>query len=34
MQSAHLSSDEEMQIKKYIIDSAMLEVDKIVKQAS
>ncbi|MDD6796574.1 MAG: heat-inducible transcriptional repressor HrcA [Clostridiaceae bacterium] len=34
MQTARLSEEEELQIKKYIIDSAMLEVDKIVKQAS
>ena len=30
----NLSLEEELQIKKYIIDTAMLEVDKIVKQAS
>ena len=34
MQKARLSEEEQIQIKKYIIDSAMLEVDKIVKQAS
>lgn len=34
MKEARLSEEEELQIKKYIIDSAMLEVDKIVKQAS
>lgn len=34
MQKSFLTIDEELQIKKYIIDSAMLEVDKIVKQAS
>jgi heat-inducible transcriptional repressor len=34
MQKSMLSVEEELQIKKYIIDSAMLEVDKIVKQAS
>jgi heat-inducible transcriptional repressor len=34
MEKSMLSVDEELQIKKYIIDSAMLEVDKIVKQAS
>ncbi|MBE6051623.1 MAG: heat-inducible transcriptional repressor HrcA [Clostridium sp.] len=34
MEKAMLTPEEELQIKKYIIDSAMLEVDKIVKQAS
>ena len=34
MEKAMLTPDEELQIKQYIIDSAMLEVDKIVKQAS
>lgn len=34
MKDAILSEEEELLIKKYIIDSAMLEVDKIVKQAS
>ena len=34
MEQARLSEEEQLQIKKYIIDSAMLEVDKIVKQAS
>lgn len=34
MTKARLSEEEQLQIKKYIIDSAMLEVDKIVKQAS
>lgn len=34
MKKARLSKEEELQIKKYIIDSAMLEADKIVKQAS
>lgn len=34
MKDAILSTEEELLIKKYIIDSAMLEVDKIVKQAS
>ena len=34
MQQASLTEEEQLQIKKYIIDSAMLEVDKIVKQAS
>ena len=34
MEKARLSEEEQLQIKKYIIDSAMLEVDKIVKQAS
>ncbi len=34
MKKARLSEEEQLQIKKYIIDSAMLEVDKIVKQAS
>jgi heat-inducible transcriptional repressor len=34
MQQARISEEEQLQIKKYIIDSAMLEVDKIVKQAS
>lgn len=34
MKQSKLSDDEELQIKKYVIDCAMLEVDKIVKQAS
>ena len=34
MQRSKLSIDEELRIKKYLIDCAMLEVDKIVKQAS
>jgi heat-inducible transcriptional repressor len=34
MEKALLSAEEELHIKKYIIDCAMLEVDKIVKQAS
>ncbi|HEY5524923.1 MAG TPA: heat-inducible transcriptional repressor HrcA [Clostridium sp.] len=34
MEKALLSTEEELHIKKYIIDCAMLEVDKIVKQAS
>ncbi|MBD7909798.1 MULTISPECIES: heat-inducible transcriptional repressor HrcA [Clostridium] len=34
MKKSMLSAEEELQIKKYIIDNAMLEVDKIVKQAS
>lgn len=34
MEKAMLTPDEELQIKQYIINSAMLEVDKIVKQAS
>lgn len=34
MKKDNLSLEEELQIKKYIIDTAMLEVDKIVKQAS
>ena len=34
MKQSMLTEDEELQIKKYVIDSAMLEVDKIVKQAS
>ncbi|PRR83932.1 heat-inducible transcriptional repressor HrcA [Clostridium vincentii] len=34
MEKALLSVEEELHIKKYIIDCAMLEVDKIVKQAS
>lgn len=34
MEKSMLTADEELQIKKYVIDSAMLEVDKIVKQAS
>lgn len=34
MKQSRLTEDEELQIKKYIIDSAMFEVDKIVKQAS
>lgn len=34
MKQSQLSLDEELLIKKYIIDCAMLEVDKIVKQAS
>lgn len=34
MEKSMLSSEEQLQIKKYIIDCAMLEVDKIVKQAS
>ena len=34
MKQSKLSVEEELQIKKYIIDCAMLEVDKIVKQAS
>ena len=34
MKQASLTEDEKLQIKKYLIDSAMLEVDKIVKQAS
>lgn len=34
MDKALLSEEEELHIKKYIIDCAMLEVDKIVKQAS
>lgn len=34
MKKSKLTADEELQIKKYVIDSAMLEVDKIVKQAS
>jgi heat-inducible transcriptional repressor len=34
MKKSRLTLEEELQIKKYVIDSAMLEVDKIVKQAS
>ena len=34
MKRSQLSVDEELRIKKYLIDCAMLEVDKIVKQAS
>lgn len=34
MEKSKVSIEEELQIKKYIIDCAMLEVDKIVKQAS
>lgn len=34
MKKSKVSEEEELQIKKYIIDCAMLEVDKIVKQAS
>lgn len=34
MKQSSLSIEEELLIKKYLIDSAMLEVDKIVKQAS
>ena len=34
MEMSRVSLEEELQIKKYLIDSAMLEVDKIVKQAS
>lgn len=34
MKQSKLSDEEELQIKKYVIDCAMLEVDKIVKQAS
>lgn len=34
MQESHLSKEEELQIKEHIIDCAMLEVDKIVKEAS
>ena len=34
MKKSQLSEGEELQIKKYIIDCAMLEADKIVKQAS
>lgn len=34
MQQSKVSPEEELQIKKYIIDCTMLEVDKIVKQAS
>lgn len=34
MQTASLSNEEKLRIKEYLIDSAMLEVDKIVKQAS
>ena len=34
MEKALLSTEEELHIKKYIIDCAMFEVDKIVKQAS
>lgn len=34
MKQSKLSDDEELQIKKHVIDCAMLEVDKIVKQAS
>lgn len=34
MQQSSLTFEEELLIKKYLIDSAMLEVDKIVKQAS
>lgn len=34
MKQSKLSNEEELLIKKYIIDCAMLEVDKIVKQAS
>lgn len=34
MKRSKLSTEEELQIKQYLINSAMLEVDKIVKQAS
>lgn len=34
MQSQRLTTEENLRIKQYIIDSAMLEVDKIVKQTS
>ena len=34
MKKSYLTLDEELQIKEYIINSAMFEVDKIVKQAS
>ena len=34
MKQASLTEEEKLQIKKYLLDSAMLEVDKIVKQAS
>ncbi len=34
MESQHLTAEENLRIKQYIVDSAMLEVDKIVKQTS
>ena len=34
MESQNLTAEENLRIKQYIVDSAMLEVDKIVKQTS